>query len=193
MGTEDKIGENEGTNMTGGTLKLINPEPPPEIRKDWKQPYIAIFRKTIEDVTKKPSKATWAQQKSLFERFVLKNWTDETTGEFEVPTIEAWKSEIEWAVKDEWFMKVRGCDIIYFLSKFGTFEKYDPAKREPTDNILQYECPKCSNSFSAKRSDLLKYKDKTLYCRRCHHPYNVNDILNEPQTLLSLLPIKKPE
>ena len=124
-------------------LKLVE-----NLNKDWKQPYIASFRKIIEDSTGKKMKARWAQHKKQFENYVLKNWTDETTGELEIPDIESWESELSWAVKDEWFTSVRGCDLMYFFSKFGTFEKFIPLTKQKKieSKPLTYLCTKCNRN-----------------------------------------------
>lgn len=166
-----------------------NNSAPKKKQQTWEQQYAGIFYYKFQEETGEKCKLGFGALINMLQNYSEKNWLNKITGEIELPSVEAWTEEINEFFKDDFAGTQRGFHFSYLLKQFGSFKKIAPKKRTAeTDFELIHKCTKCFRIARQKKSVWLRYRNQQLQCKECHTPYNVNDVLNQFQTLNEYLP-----
>lgn len=153
----------------------------PEAKKapSWQQQFAGYFFYSHKERTGKESKLKFGALKKMLNQHAQTMWFDEETGAPEVPSFDEWKEEVDAFWLDKFAAENRGYHFSYLLKGYGSFKKFKPGKREPSDSILSYSCKNCSHEMKHPRSKWMRYKNQTGVCSKCNTKFNVNDVLNK--------------
>lgn len=173
--------------MPNNTSKKESSSTSHSVAKNWQQSFAGIFFYKYQEVTGEKCKLGFAALKKMLNQHAEKNWTDEETGEIEVPTLEQWTDEVHAFFQDSFAGKERGFHFSYLLKQFGSFKKFEPAQRKPSDPEIVYSCPTCSRVVKMKRSQWERYKNKQGTCSECGTKFNVNDVIKSVPSLNNYL------
>ncbi|MEW6060951.1 MAG: hypothetical protein AB1600_03320 [Bacteroidota bacterium] len=158
-------------------------------QNSWQQTFAGIFFYKYKNVTGEFCKLGFGALKKMLTQHAEKYWVDHDTGAPEIPSVEAWRDEVEAFFHDEFAAKERGFHFSYLLKQFGSFKKFEPVKRTSQDDVnIIYACTKCGTEMTMPRSRWLQHRNKTGKCTKCGTQFNVNDVLNQPVRLNNYLP-----
>jgi DNA-directed RNA polymerase subunit RPC12/RpoP len=175
--------------MPGKESPAVKPEKIPTVQP-WVNKYVGYFWCTFKTVTGKEPALGYGALKKMLQNYADKNWIEPTTGEIEIPSYESWKEETDYFFQDEFAAKERGFHFSYLLKQFGSFKKYEPAKKRTaeTDAMIIYMCTKCGRAMANLRSYWTQFKNRSGTCVRCGTRFNVNDVLNQIPSIENFLP-----